>query len=250
MYNSIMNNNLLPENETVTFEDQIYLNPQTALDESNTFIDNLRAVQQANNQAVNTDLENLGTYPAAQSNLGGLLGGSGYFANRYQVPQTVALTNDLRVAAQASALNQALQNEQAKWKQRYNKAYRDYQRRAGSGGSGGGGGDDTIGSTRLPVDVNSGGTETLPYSPSSNLGVGRFNQDSKGTYYLADGGKKYYVGDFTAIDDVIGPGGFSVKINRQNGDIVKMGGKDYLYYSDPQTQGGGSYFPIISTEGE
>lgn len=151
---------MLPENETITFEDQIYLNPQTALDESNTFIDNLRAVQQANNQAINTDLENLGTYPAAQSNLGGLLGGSGYFTSRYQVPQTVALTNDLRAAAQASALNQALQNEQAKWKQRYNKAYRNYQRRARNRYGGGGGGYTTTPTTpQLPIQ---GGVDETP----------------------------------------------------------------------------------------
>lgn len=173
---------MLPENETVTFEDQIYLNPQTALDESNTFIDNLRAVQQANNQAINTDLENLGTYPAAQSNLGGLLGGSGYFTSRYQVPQTVALTNDLRVAAQASALNQALQNEQAKWKQRYNKAYKNYQRRARSSGGGSGGDDYATDTPPLGITTNTGSKDKTDVSENPNIGGNNLVQVGPLTY--------------------------------------------------------------------
>lgn len=127
---------MLPENETVTFEDRLYVNPETSLNEQLGFIDQLRNVQAQNNQQIKDQTYNLGT--AVPSNLGGLIGGEGYFTSRYQVPQTVALTNDLRAAAQASALNQALQNEQAKWKQRYNKAYRSARRRAGSGGSGSG----------------------------------------------------------------------------------------------------------------
>lgn len=138
---------ILDENEFTEVEGRSYLNPQVALDESNTFIDNLRSTQQANNQQIQTDTYNLGT--DISSNLGGLTSpvqngnvgaGLSYFTSRYQVPQTAAVVANLRSVAQAQALNQALQNEQEIWKKRYNDAYRAYQKRANSGG--GGGGDD------------------------------------------------------------------------------------------------------------
>ena len=128
-----MNAQILPANEVSEVESRYYLNPQVALDESNMFIDNLRETQQANNQQIKTDTYNLGT--AVPSNLGGLTGGEGYFTSRYQTPQTASAVASLRAAAQAAALNQVLENEQNKWKKRYNDAYRAYQKRANSGGN-------------------------------------------------------------------------------------------------------------------
>ena len=119
---------ILNDNEFTEFEGRNYLNPQIALDESNTFIDNLRATQQTNNQQIQTDTYNLGT--EIPSNLGGLTGSESYFSSRYQTPQTNAATESLRAAAQATALNQALSNEEAMWKKRYQDAYRAYQKRA------------------------------------------------------------------------------------------------------------------------
>ena len=118
---------MLSDNEYVEFEDRKYLNPQVALGESDAFIDNLRSTQQANNQQIQTDTYNLGT--EISSDLGGLTGGEGYFAARYQTPQTASAVSSLRAAAQATALNQVLADEQAKWKNRYQQAYRDYQKR-------------------------------------------------------------------------------------------------------------------------
>lgn len=128
---------ILPDNEYTEFENRSYVNPQVSLDEQTAFIDNLRSTQQANNQQIKTDTYNLGT--AVPSNLGGLTGGEGYFTARYQTPQTNSLVNDLRSAAQASALNQILENEQAKWKNRYNKARNNNAIRNKTGGSNGGG---------------------------------------------------------------------------------------------------------------
>lgn len=149
---------ILNDNEFVEIEGRAYANPQTALDESNAFIENLRNTQQANNQQIQTDTYNLGT--AVPSNLGGLTspvgeGGAGdaglsYFTSRYQTPQTNAVVENLRSVAQAQALNQALQNEQEKWKKRYNDAYRNYQKRASSGG--GSGGTDPSSTTKGGVD--------------------------------------------------------------------------------------------------
>ena len=122
---------ILNDNEFTEVEGRSYVNPQVALDESNTFIDNLRSTQEANNQQIKTDTYNLGT--AIPSNLGGLVGGESYFTSRYQVPQTVSAVANLRATAQATALNQALQNEQEVWKKRYNDAYRAYQKRNSNG---------------------------------------------------------------------------------------------------------------------
>lgn len=136
---------ILDENEFIEAEGRSYLNPQIALDESNAFIDNLRSTQQSDNQKIQTDTYNLGT--EIPSNLGGLTGGEGYFTSRYQTPQTVSAVANLRAAAQAAALNQALANEQEVWKKRYNDAYRKYQKSSydkssgGTGGTGGAGGD-------------------------------------------------------------------------------------------------------------
>lgn len=140
LYNRIMDN-LLPENEYYSVESRKYVNPQVGLDERNAFINNLRSLQQANNQQISSQTSNLGT--SVPSNLGGLMGGTGYWTSRYQTPQTNSLVNDLRTVAQAQALNEMLANEEAMWQKRYKDAYRQYQQRAyknGNGGGNGGGG--------------------------------------------------------------------------------------------------------------
>lgn len=132
---------ILPETEVTEVEGRTYINPQAAVGESDTFIDNLRQTQQANTQQIAQDTYDLGT--AVPSNLGGLMGGEGYWTSRYQTPQTNATVANLRSAAQAKALNDVLANEQAIWKNRYQQAYRNYQKRAynkansGSGSNGG-----------------------------------------------------------------------------------------------------------------
>lgn len=120
--------NLLPENEYKEAENRRYLNPNLQVDATNTFIDNLRSNQQANNAQITMQTRNLGTQ--VPSNLGGLTGGTGYFTSRYQTPQTNAATQNLRTAAQAAALNQALANEKAYWQKRYQDAYRAQQKSA------------------------------------------------------------------------------------------------------------------------
>ena len=129
----------LPENEYKEFEGRRYLNPQLAVDEGNKFIDRLRSMQQDQNQQIATQTQNLGTN--ISTNLGGLTGANSYFTSRYQTPQTNSALANLRATAQASALNQALQNEQEMWKKRYQDAYRKYQKsaydKANSGGGGG-----------------------------------------------------------------------------------------------------------------
>ena len=140
--------NILPTNEYTEVEGRVYSNPQAGIDETNTFIDNLRATQGQQNQEITQQTQNLGT--DISTNLGGLTGAEGYFTSRYQTPHTVSAIANLRATAQAAALNEVLANEQAIWKKRYQDAYRKYQKSAydkanrsyGGGGTTGGTGSD------------------------------------------------------------------------------------------------------------
>ena len=118
-----MNNNILPSDEYTEYEGNLYVNPQKGLEESNAFIENLRNTQNAHNAEINAQTYNLGS--AVPSNLGGLVGGEGYFTARYQTPQSVGLAANLRAAAQGQVMNEALKNEIAIQKQHYNKAYKN-----------------------------------------------------------------------------------------------------------------------------
>lgn len=144
-------------------DDRRYINPQTALDESNAFIDNLRNVQQQGTEEIAQDTYNLGTQ--VPSNLGGLVGSEGYFRSRYQTPQTNAIVSDLRAAAQAQALNEAMNNELAIAKQRYNNAYKAAQKRARSRSGGGTvAPTSTVPDTGFPDNVTE---EDVPESPGA-----------------------------------------------------------------------------------
>lgn len=218
---------MLPENETVTFEDRVFVNPETSMNEQLSFVDNLRAVQQANNQEINADLENLGTYPASQSNLGGLLGGSGYFTSRYQTPQTVALVSDLSATARAAALNQALQNEQAKWRQRYSRARSaNYRRNAAGGGSGGGGGSDD---QKKNSSSWSGEYEDI-YTDGTGY-VPKLNSMGRGTTVVYNGSKWV---------DSKGGGGYGFDIYDENGNLI---GRDNVVLPAPKQTPSVPVFP-------
>lgn len=119
--NSILND------EATEFEGRTYVNPNLTVEGTNQFIDNYRALQSQNNAEISNQTQNLGT--DIQSNLGGLLGGKGYWTSRYQTPQTNQTLQNLRTTAQAAALNTALANEKAIWEKRYKDAYRNYQKR-------------------------------------------------------------------------------------------------------------------------
>lgn len=134
------NVNLLPENEYTETEGRKYINPNLPVEETNTFIENLRDTQKGNLNEISMQTESLGT--AVPSNLGGLMGGQGYWTSRYVTPQTNSAVANLRATAQATALNEALANEKAMWDKRYQEAYRNYQKRQNDKTNGGGGGGD------------------------------------------------------------------------------------------------------------
>lgn len=105
-----------------------YVDPNKGIEETNAFIDNLRNIQQQNNDQITADTKALGSdLPVGQ---GGLVGAGGIWRNRFQNPQVANMISGLRASAQATALSQQLQNEMAQAQQRYKNAYRDAYKRA------------------------------------------------------------------------------------------------------------------------
>lgn len=189
--------NLLPTNEFTEVEGRQYINPQVSLDESTSFIDNLRAVQNQQNQEIAKQTNMLGTdVPSIE---GGLIGPESYFASRYQIPQTNASVSNLRATAQAAALNQILQNEQAIWKKRYQDAYRSYQKKTynkayggKSGGSGGNTGNTSTwngGITKTPTN-NGGASKTDGTSKTTTENTNKTSTPPNPEEYYIDGGEQ------------------------------------------------------------
>lgn len=221
-------------------EDRRYINPQVGLDESNAFIENLRNTQQANTQEIAQDTYNLGT--AVPSNLGGLGGAGSYFTSRYQTPQTNDAISTLRSAAQAQALNEALNNRLAQAKEKYSQAYRNYQRKARRAALG-------SGTTATPMDGNKKDYFKVPGSdngskvnPNTNTGIGYLNVDN-------DSGVMYYRGvkgpkiiDYTLrnlTNDEFLQSYTGAITNPTNGTITTgRNGVSYLYVKNSQYPSG------------
>lgn len=108
---------------TLEFEDRVYLDPTTSRDEQMSFLDTYRDIQNKNNQQIAQENYNLGT--PISSNLGGLGGGAReVWKGQYQRPQTNLAIANLTTAAQQSVLNQAMTNYQNMLLNRYNQAKR------------------------------------------------------------------------------------------------------------------------------
>lgn len=178
--------NILPTSDYKEVEGRYYVNPEAALNEANQFIDNLRATQAQQNQEIATQTENLGTtLPSVQGGLGtNTPNNLSYFTSRYQTPQTASVMSDLRSAAQAAALSQVLQDQQAMWKKKYQDAYRSYQKRSYDktygGGSGGGGGGNNGGNS----STWDGGIDEEATDPQNRYGVPNANVRETDTEYI------------------------------------------------------------------
>lgn len=168
---------------------QRYINPQVALDESNAFIETLRDSQKQRTAEIAQDTYNLGT--AVPSNLGGLGGAGSYFTSRYQTPQTNEVVANLRATAQAQALNDAMNNVLAQAKQRYNNAYKAYQRRHSN--TGGGNGDDKDkgnNNKKGKFDTKTPDELSLELSGTTSLDSGPVSGQLRKYYILTKDGKR------------------------------------------------------------
>lgn len=225
--------NFLPDNEVTEVEGRKYLNPNLVVDETNTFIDRLRNTQQANMQQTATQTQRLGT--DVPSNLGGLTGAGSYWSSRYVTPQTSSAVSNLRAAAQAQALNQALANEEARWKQKYNNAYRAQQRSAynkansGSGLSGitNGGVDQTDPTGQASYQWGNGKPVTYSSDIGTRAGWGEWNDLFTGKY------------NFSL------PGGVELELGG-NDEELQYGSNGVYYIHNKKT---GAYSPVVIEQG-
>lgn len=112
--------------EVFTFEEREYVNPEVSLNEQMDFVDKYRALQNQSQAQINRDTQALGTQ--VPSSMGGLSGAENLWTTQYRTPQVNAAVENLKQAAQMSALNTALANQQGMWQNRYNQAERAYNR--------------------------------------------------------------------------------------------------------------------------
>lgn len=112
------------DNETITFEDRLYVNPEVSMAEQDQFINRFRNLQAQNQAQINKDTYNLGT--PVPSNQGGLIGAEGRWNTQYQRPQVNAAIENLRQVNIQQALNTAMQNQQSAMANRLNQAKRAY----------------------------------------------------------------------------------------------------------------------------
>lgn len=217
---------------STTVDEQRYINPQVALDESNAFIQNLRDTQQARTADIAQDTYNLGT--SVPSNLGGLGGAGTYFASRYQTPQTNEVVANLRATAQAQALNDAMNNLVAQAQQRYNKAYKAYQKRKGN--------NNPISNPlnpgnnpNLPIDTD-GGKSDGDVDTNKNTGEGYVNVENGQTFYTKNG-KKYSLRSVNAGEYAQNMGTFDV-MKPADGYTYTRNGKTFIYVNNGKQPSG------------
>lgn len=216
--------------------DRRYVNPQVSLDESNAFIENLRNAQGQDTAQIRQDTYNLGT--AVPSNLGGLSGGSGYFASRYQTPQMNSMVADLRAAAQSKALSTLMQNEIDKAQKRYKDVYRAYKKKEALDNKNNGAGDISDELEKMRVTTNTNGPEKEKISEDPHKVFG-FSVDNIGNTVYNDGlGRTYRLQNLTPADRM----SVSSRLpnNATDGTMVEVNGKTYIY----STASGGNWYQI------
>ena len=165
-----------------------YMQPEVYTNEGNAFIDNLRNSQAQRNAEINAQTTNLGTYPASQSNLGGLGGGESTFIAKYETAPTVDIVNTLRAKNQALALEQAMKNDLDYWSKEYDNALTAARKRAAA-------------KAATPVstgdsDETKGEVEKTVKTPQQFYGVPDTTVEENDTHYIytdPSTGKKTYV---------------------------------------------------------
>lgn len=240
------------DNYTYDFEERKYINPETSRNEQQDFINTFRDIQSQNNAEINQQTHNLGR--DIPSNLGGLTGSEGYFQSRYQTPQVNAIVSNLDAAAQASALNQVLNNLQSQYKQRYTKAQQAYQSRANSGSTTGGYDSDE---NQLQFSTDTGAQDQI--TVDDNAPTGNNTIKSVGVYdgkvlqeYTANDGQRYNVvaATNTPLWAAMSGGGTELGVWPNGrpiteGSMYNYGGGTYLY-ATPQGFATPQLYQVIS----
>ena len=214
-----------------------YINPQVALDEENAFIQNLRDTQGQRNAQIAQQTNGLGKN--VPTNLGSLNGSEAYFNARYQTPQTNSLIGDLRAAAQATALNTALNNELTKANKLYKDAYYSAKERERAA-TGTGGKTLTNNQLKKELGITSPGAkqETIEQNDA-----GKDNPNQPKTY--TDGnGKVWNKSNLNAGEVLTLPWMNGLTQDPASGTIKQYNGSYYLFLNDGSTHNIPTWFKV------
>ena len=165
------------------------INPTASFDKQNAFIDNYRQMQGENTAQIDTQTHALGSYLAAP--YGGLHGPSEYMKSRYQTPQTESRVAAMRTAAQLSALNQLMQNDQNRWNERYNQAYRAAAKRASTPKTPVTPNNPSNGNTGLNITTSTGEPGSIDVNMNPNISGNNLIQTGENTYKNLATGETY-----------------------------------------------------------
>lgn len=136
------------DDEVISFEDRLYVNPEISSREQDAFIDKFQAIQEQNQAQINQDTYNLGT--PVSSNLGGLTGAENLWTTQYRGPAVDAAIANLRQVNLQQLINASMQNQQNAMANRINQAKRRYNRANARSSKGSGNPTSTNPSTTLP----------------------------------------------------------------------------------------------------
>ena len=165
------------------------INPTASFDKQNAFIDNYRQMQGENTAQIGTQTHALGSDLAAP--YGGLHGPSEYMKSRYQTPQTESRVAAMRTAAQLSALNQLMQNDQNRWNERYNQAYRAAAKRASTPKTPVTPNNPSNGNTGLNITTSTGEPGSIDVNMNPNISGNNLIQTGENTYKNLATGETY-----------------------------------------------------------
>ena len=227
-------------NEYYTYEDRAYVTPTLSRDEQMSFVDTLRDTVGKDTAQINAQTQALGT--DVPPNLGGLTGSEGYFAQRYQTTPVEAQVNTLKATAQAKALNDLMANYQNQVQNKYNQAYRSYQKRAAAASRSLSGGTPTTSPQNLSIVTNAGGGGDLNVNDGGRNGVAKkMETDAQGNlYYVYENFASPVYGYNRVPIKQISDTGALARLGGKvaSGTIKTVNGKDYIYLSTGQDRDG------------
>ena len=146
-------------------------------------------MQGENTAQIGTQTHALGSDLAAP--YGGLHGPSEYMKSRYQTPQTESRVAAMRTAAQLSALNQLMQNDQNRWNERYNQAYRAAAKRASTPKTPVTPNNPSNGNTGLNITTSTGEPGSIDVNMNPNISGNNLIQTGENTYKNLATGETY-----------------------------------------------------------
>ena len=215
-------------NEFYEYEGRYYQSPTLTRDETLGFVDQLRDTVRQNNAEIASSTQALGTN--VPSNLGGLTGANGYFAQRYQTAPIETQVNTLRATAQADALNKLMTNYKNQAANRYQQAYRRAKGATTPAAN--------VGNSELEFNVNGGGEKkrTKVSTTDWQTQLNSLNSEPGGQLYFYTYRTPYkdpvkiYVNNLTGSDDMNAV--LRELGNGYNGQIKTLNGVRYIYVDD------------------